>query len=114
MWHLLKQSPLAMPEPGWSFRDEESHPGRIDLAYPAHRLAIECNGWKFHGPDRDKWERDSVRVSRLAALDWRVMFVTWRQLEHDPALVIDRIARALDPARRIGRPPGRPSRRRAR
>ena len=40
-------------------------------------------------------EADQQRLSELAAAGWRIVHVTWAQLETDEAAVMDRVARAL-------------------
>ncbi len=94
VWRLLRRSKLPLPVPGYEFRDDQGQPGRLDFAYPHHQLAIEADGFLHHG-DREAFERDRVRNSRLAALGWRVMPLTWRQLDSQPARVVERIRRAL-------------------
>jgi very-short-patch-repair endonuclease len=47
-----------------------------------------------HG-HRAAFERDRKRDQRLAAAGYRVLGVTWRQLEHEPPAVVARIAQAL-------------------
>ncbi|HEX4621992.1 MAG TPA: hypothetical protein VH208_10540, partial [Myxococcaceae bacterium] len=41
------------------------------------------------------FERDRDRLSRLAANGWRVIHVTWRQLDEDPKRVLEFIAAGL-------------------
>ena len=93
VWRMLKRQDLPLPVPGFEFSDDEMQPGRIDFAFPNQRLAVEVDGFEFHG-DREAFERDRVRNSRLAALGWRVVQVTSRQLD-DERRVADRIRRAL-------------------
>ncbi len=94
LWRLLKRSRLRLPELGYPFADDFGQPGRIDFAYPGHQLAVEADGYGTHG-DREAFERDRVRYARLAALGWRVLPVTWRQVDERPAKVVERIRRAL-------------------
>ena len=43
---------------------------RIDLAYPEHRIAIELDGWEYHGSrsafDADRCRSDDLFVARWA------------------------------------------------
>lgn len=48
---------------------------RVDLAYPAAKLAIEVDGYAYHSSRRD-WEADRLREMRLADLGWQVLRVT--------------------------------------
>ena len=95
VWRLIKNAGLPLPSPGLQFSDDFGQPGRIDFAYPEQGLAVEADGFEFHS-DREAFERDRVRTSRLAALGWRVLPVTSRQLDEQPKKVAERIRRALD------------------
>ncbi len=65
----------------------------LDFAYPELRLAIEADGYAWHS-GRSRWEHDRARLNELTLLGWRVIHVTWSELENDPAGVIDRIRHA--------------------
>jgi hypothetical protein len=56
---------------------------RVDFAYPDLMIAIECDGKKHHFGAR-AWERDVERRSRLAALGWKVIHVSWEMLTKRP------------------------------
>lgn len=56
---------------------------RVDFAYPDMKIAIECDGKKHHF-GRGDWERDVERRSRLAALGWLVIHVSWDMLVNRP------------------------------
>jgi very-short-patch-repair endonuclease len=47
----------------------------LDWAYPDDRIAIEYNGWEFHG-GRSAFDHDAARTSALTAAGWRVLIVT--------------------------------------
>jgi very-short-patch-repair endonuclease len=66
----------------------------VDYLWPAHKLAVEFDGFGFHG-DRRAFERDRLRDQRLTAAGYRVMRVTARQLDLTPEAVIARLATAL-------------------
>jgi very-short-patch-repair endonuclease len=93
VWRLLKHAGLK-PTPDFEFRDDHGQPGRLDFAFPECALAIEADGFQTHG-EREGFERDRVRNARLAALGWRVVPVTWRQLDEQPRQVVQRIREAL-------------------
>ena len=48
---------------------------RIDLAYPELRLAIECDGFRWHA-QRSDWDADRRRQNDLVAQGWRVLRLT--------------------------------------
>lgn len=67
---------------------------RIDLAYPAHRVAVELDGVRFHGARR--LGADDRRQTLLTLLGWRVLRFTWDDLVHRPEGVVECVATALD------------------
>jgi very-short-patch-repair endonuclease len=79
----------------------EDHKGnfvaRVDFAYPDLKVAIECDGRKDHFGVGD-WEKDVVRRSKLAALGWLVIHVSWHMLVHET----DEVERLIRDA--IGQP----------
>lgn len=97
LWRSLVAAELPWPRVGTPFEDDEDHPGRLDLSYPEHRLALEAHGWEFHRT-RESFERDCRRQSRLAALGWRIIHVTSRELDTRKEDVIDRVRRAMGEA----------------
>jgi very-short-patch-repair endonuclease len=92
LWRAWPED-LPRPTPGFTFKDDTAPPGRIDFAFPEQLLAIECDGFETHST-RPAFERDRVRLSRLAGLGWRVVHVTWLQLDDLDAL-FSRIKGAL-------------------
>ncbi|HEX2047227.1 MAG TPA: type IV toxin-antitoxin system AbiEi family antitoxin domain-containing protein [Acidimicrobiales bacterium] len=50
---------------------------RIDLAYPAAKLAIELLGWEFHG-GRSAFDDDRARTNALVLAGWTVLEFTSR------------------------------------
>jgi very-short-patch-repair endonuclease len=53
----------------------------VDAAWRRQRLIVELDGYAFHRT-RHAFERDRARDRRLAAKGWRVLRVTWRDVEH--------------------------------
>jgi very-short-patch-repair endonuclease len=66
----------------------------VDFLWPDHRLIVEVDGYSTHG-HRRAFENDRRRQQELVAADYRVMPVTWRQLNDEPLAVAARIAGAL-------------------
>jgi len=54
--------------------------GHVDLVIGS-KLVIELDGWNYH-KDRDQFEEDRRRDTRLAVLGYRVLRFTYRQLMH--------------------------------
>ncbi|HEY3728070.1 MAG TPA: DUF559 domain-containing protein [Solirubrobacteraceae bacterium] len=70
------------------------HGYEVDLLWRRERLVVEIDGHAFHG-HRAAFERDRRRDQVLAAAGFRVIRITWLQLEREPLAVIARIAQAL-------------------
>jgi very-short-patch-repair endonuclease len=77
----------------------------VDLADPVRRIALEAEGFEFHGT-RAGWERDCRRYTELTIYGWRVLRYTWHDVMFRPAWVrwtIETLLAELD-----GRLPARP------
>lgn len=80
---LLKKHGLPLPVAQYEIWSLGKLVARVDFAYPALKLAIEVDGYRFHS-GRMQWERDLKRRNRLESLGWRVFNVTALQLD-EPA-----------------------------
>jgi very-short-patch-repair endonuclease len=69
----------------------------IDFAYPWCMVAVELDGWRYHG-GRSAWESDIERNNALVAAGWKVLRGTWRSLQDDPHQLIDRVAHLVTPS----------------
>ena len=87
---------LPKPAPQWPV-EAQGKRYSIDFAYPTFMLAIELDGWRFHGTRR-AWEADIDRSNALVASNWRVIRGTWRSVQKDPDSLLDRVAAILKPA----------------
>ncbi len=67
----------------------------LDVAFPAHRLAIEVDGRRYHDERSDAFEGDRTRQNELQLLGWRVLRFTWAALRDRPDAVIDTINASL-------------------
>jgi len=65
-----------------------------DFAFPDQHLIVEVMGYRWHG-GQDRWERDLLRSSELAAAGWRALYVSRQQMRKDRLETIDRLGRAL-------------------
>jgi very-short-patch-repair endonuclease len=66
----------------------------VDAYWPQERLVVEADGFEFHR-DRAAFENDRARDATLVAAGFRVIRVTWLQLDEEPFVVVGRIAQAL-------------------
>lgn len=63
----------------------------LDMAYPDRKIAIEFDGWDYHGR-RHRFDADAARYDELVLAGWTVLRVTSR---HGRARVVGWVARAL-------------------
>jgi hypothetical protein len=59
----------------------------VDFAWQGHRVVVELDGYRYHGTRR-AFERDRLRDSALQIAGYRVLRVTYRRLEREPAQVV--------------------------
>lgn len=71
------------------------HRYRLDAAYPDAQLAIECDGFAWHGT-RVAFEADRERQNHLVNAGWRVLRFTWQQIVHQPEWVAATVRDALE------------------
>ena len=84
----------------------EFHPrigGReVDFRVVGTPIVVECDGWAYHGRERDRFERDRALDAEFAARGWIVLRFTYRRITTRPAEVARTIRAAID--RWTGRP----------
>jgi len=96
LWRALAPGDLPGPVPEYRF-----HPvrrWRFDFAWPAERggLALEVDGGQWMaGGGRHNGDKDREKLNVAACLGWRVLRVTPRDLETDPAGCVELVAAAL-------------------
>jgi hypothetical protein len=61
---------------------------KADFLWRAERLIVETDGWGSHGT-RQAFEHDRRRDRRLSVAGWTVVRFTWRDVEREPADVIE-------------------------
>jgi hypothetical protein len=61
--------------------------GRIDLAYPEHRLAIEVDSWAYHR-SRTAFVRDRIKGNDLVLLGWRLVRIVDGMTDGDIAALV--------------------------
>jgi very-short-patch-repair endonuclease len=85
----------GLPEPVLHHRvfDGDRFVAEVDLAYPEHRIAIECDG-SIHGEDEVR-ERDLPRQNDLVLVGWTVLRFTWKRVRARPAAVAAEVSAAI-------------------
>jgi very-short-patch-repair endonuclease len=86
---LVRRAGLPEPEVNVALHGYE-----IDFLWRDERLAVEIDGYAFHG-DRDAFEADRRRDADLAARGIQVMRVTWRRIAKDPVATLVLLAQVL-------------------
>lgn len=78
-WRLLQRWKVPPPMTGVEVDDGSPHRYRLDFFYPRHNLAIETDGFAWHG-SRERWAADCRKQTRAAAAGYRLMRVTPQDL----------------------------------
>jgi hypothetical protein len=90
----LRRAGLPRPKEHYEVVEAGRRVAEVDFAYPRARLAIQLHGSAIHRR-YEIWQRDQEQSSELAAAGWRVLYVTWAQLEMGDEEVLERVTRAL-------------------
>ena len=85
--------------------------GELDATWAEHKLVVEVDGWAAHGT-RKAFEDDRARDRELVVAGWRVVRLTWRQLDEEAATIAVQLSVLLGatPRRRSARRARRPPR----
>jgi very-short-patch-repair endonuclease len=92
--HAMMRAGLPKPELQHEVRDSRSLVAVVDFAFPALKIAIEADGYRWHS-GRVRWQRDLSRRNKLTALGWRVIHVTWSDLEANADQIVESVRRVM-------------------
>jgi very-short-patch-repair endonuclease len=94
---ILVLQRAELPEPVRQFRAPWLRPvnGRVDLAYPAHRLVIEGDSRRWHQL-MEAFENDRLRDNAAQLAGWRILRFTWAEITDSPERVASTVRRALE------------------
>jgi hypothetical protein len=91
---LLHDAGAPPPTPQHEVRASDGRLiGRVDLAYPEWRIAIEYEG--DHHRERAQFRRDITRMNALRDAGWLVLRFTAYHVLKDPRYVVAHVARAI-------------------
>ena len=62
----------------------------VDAYWPVARLVVELDSYEFHS-DREAFERDRRKIADLRLAGYEVLPITHRQLDREPAWVVDTV-----------------------
>lgn len=92
---LVRTHGLPEPQrqhlPPWAVHDGI---GRVDFAYPVHRLLVEVDGRRWHSRDA-AFDDDRRRDQEAVMAGWRVLRFTWRQVNDQPQHVASTVRTVL-------------------
>ncbi|MBA2256229.1 MAG: type IV toxin-antitoxin system AbiEi family antitoxin domain-containing protein [Thermoleophilaceae bacterium] len=86
---LCRDACLPLPALNVSVEGHE-----VDAFWPSERLIVELDGFAFHRT-RKAFEQDRVRDAALQLANYRVLRVTYRRLEAEPATVAETVRSLL-------------------
>jgi hypothetical protein len=91
---LLQTAP-DIPTPSFNaLVDCETRAHEVDAHWPAHRLAVQTDGFEFHRTRRDR-ERDAASDAELELAGHRVIRLTWDEVTVHTERTLRRIRLAL-------------------
>lgn len=67
----------------------------VDFRLVGLPIVIECDGWRYHGRNREQFERDRANDAEFAARGWIVLRFTYRKITTRPSEVADQIRRSI-------------------
>ena len=67
---------------------------RADIAFPAARLAIECDSRRWHDHSH-AFEADRTRQNRVTISGWTVLQFTWKTYKNSPDAIVNDVYNAL-------------------
>ena len=92
---LFSDADLPLPQSQFAVRAPDGRLlGRVDFAWPEHRLVVETDGYAFHA-DRSSYRADRRRTNALVLAGWRVLRFSWEDVLHDPDSVVAAVRAAL-------------------
>jgi very-short-patch-repair endonuclease len=100
MSQLTREHALPPPLRQYSIFEDDHFVARPDFAYPAEKVAIECDSEEWHR-GREPWQKDMWRYNALTALGWKVLRFSWWDVTKKPDQVANRIRRVLTAQRRL-------------
>lgn len=95
MLQLLRRAGIPLPLPQHRVVEDGVPIARIDFAYPAYRLGIEVDGYRWHSGVQ-RWREDLRRENRLKLLGWTLLRFSWADVEERPEQVVSQIRAGLE------------------
>lgn len=91
----LREDGLAAPAPApWPVRLRDGRMLHVDIAWPAVRVGLECDGFGSHA-ERSALATDALRHNGLADVGWQVRRVTWTTYQRQWAELMAQLRRLV-------------------
>lgn len=87
-------------EASFEFKPLPNRRFRIDIAFIEDRLAVEVDGWVYHGKYKLSFQKDRIRQNLLVIEGWRVLRFFYGEIDKDIESVLDTIAAARQAGKR--------------
>ena len=68
----------------------------LDIAIPSLKIAIEVDGWQYHGKYKESHTRDRERQNLLTLAGWRVLRYTAKQINENIENCVNEIEGLID------------------
>jgi very-short-patch-repair endonuclease len=91
---LLRRHGLPMPRFQFKIWHEGRFIGRVDAAYPEHRIAIEYDSYQHHIGGR-AIDRDNERRAQLSGIDWETITFTASSIRRGGGAQLETLRRRL-------------------
>jgi hypothetical protein len=88
------EGPPAVPQ--YELRAPDGRVRRLDAAWPSLKLGIEADSYLYHS-SLSSWAADHTRTLTLVAGGWRILPVTWFDLEERPDWFLEMVRHAKSP-----------------
>lgn len=63
----------------------------VDFLLTGTNIYLECEGWRYHGLDKDQFEFDRERTAKLLAAGYIGVRFTWAQIVRRPSMVAQQV-----------------------
>lgn len=91
---VLVAAGIPRPVTQFEIREGGRFVARVDLAWPANRVALELDGFRFHS-DAGSFVSDRERGNRIVARGWALLRTTPAALRSNPHLIVSDVRAAL-------------------